>query len=76
MDEIDVVSDIKRMDWGDKEIEARYESLRTAHRLKGLPYRELMGSKHTNCIKYLVTDRHNGDIEISDLDTGDSWNIK
>lgn len=65
----DLVADAERMTYGDKEIERVLDLAYQAHKLKGLPYRELFRSKAFGHVKYLVAFQ-DGLFTITDLDTG------
>lgn len=69
----EVKFDLDRMDHGDKEIWTQFELLRSKVISKGLPYVELAKSKTFGTIKYLLKEYPNGTVEITDLDTSDTF---
>lgn len=67
----DILEDLENLDYGDKEIYAKYALLRDAHKKKGVPYRQLFRSKTFETVKYLMVEVNDGagTVLITDLDS-------
>ena len=72
----EVADDMIRLGYGDKKIENYLEGARRLCAEKGLPYYEIFSSKFFNGrVKYLLKE-FEGEMLISDLDTGQEWRVK
>lgn len=75
MSKDEMVEDLERLNFNDKELDRAFESLRCICRHKGLPYYEVMTSKFFNHnVKYILKD-NNGVMSVIDLDNGKEWEI-
>lgn len=69
----DILNDLERIDHGDRELFAQFETMRRKTIAKGLPYIEVAKSKTDQSIRYLLKEHPDGAVEITDLNTNDTF---